>query len=118
MNSHFEGFFTGVLNCDTHNWFFFPSKSLFQCFEGIQSVKLKIRLLGPLKVYNYIKKSETSIFTLGSTHHPLIEKEAEDQRIPIIQINNTTLRFPIDIYYHTLVENQSHPNTSTKGKHF
>ncbi len=62
----------------------------------------KIGLLGPLKVYTYIQKSETSIFILGaSTHQPLIEKEAEDHRIPIIQINYTTLRFPIDMLSHT-----------------
>jgi hypothetical protein len=89
MYSHFEGFFIGVLNCDTHNWFFFsPSKSLFQCFEGIQSVKPKIRLLGPLKVYNYIKTSDLHLH-LGSTHHLLIEKEAKDHRIPIIQLSDS-----------------------------
>jgi hypothetical protein len=61
-------------------------------------VKPKIRLHGCLKVYKYITKSETSIFILGAHTTPSLKKK---QRITIIQINNTTLRFPIDILSHT-----------------
>ncbi len=102
----------------THTICFFFSKSLFQCFEGIQGVKPKVGLLGPLKVYNYIKKSETCIFILGAHTTPLIEKEAEDHRIPIIQINNTTLRFPIDILSHTCRKFNPTQTQAQKGKHF
>jgi hypothetical protein len=37
MNSHFEGFFTKVFNCETHNWFFFSQS---HCFSVLTEFKV------------------------------------------------------------------------------